>query len=231
MYLGKQRDLFFHCRIARRPILLSSNTPCTARCWSWKNSTVTKARINFSPPITVQPLYTCICKTLSLSLSRDQTRNTYEGRLSFIPKMFSMKIPTILTCITWHRGTLSLRWRNGVSRRSINCHSIEEIRCVVEESILYDYSSDRVSIDSRPDSPGFVSNYRGVGPRGRVVSNNHGFCGWEGTFWRKDVFKKRGVVWYVWYFVFVNISMFFKKCFFSRSMLRIIKTYYLEWWK
>lgn len=74
------------------------------RCWSWKNSTVTKAGINFSPPCNLC-IHVCICKTLSLSLSRDQTRiRTRQDFHSFrMAKMFSMKNSKISwLCITWH---------------------------------------------------------------------------------------------------------------------------------
>lgn len=64
-----------------------------------------KLGINFS-----QPLYTCMyMQNSSLFLSRDQTRiRTRQDFHSFrMAKMFSMKIPTILMCITWHGGTFS----------------------------------------------------------------------------------------------------------------------------
>lgn len=94
------------------------------RCWSWKNSTVTKAGINFSPPCNLC-IHVCICKTLSLSLTWSNA-NTYEARLSFIPNgedVFHEKFQNILTVYNLALSLLSLSWKT-VSRRSINCHSI-----------------------------------------------------------------------------------------------------------
>lgn len=120
----------------------------------------------------MQPLYTCICKTLSLSFTRSNAEYVRGKTFIHSKDVFheNSNYPDVYNLAPGHAGETEY-----LVVRSIVIPSRKYDAWW--KSILYDYSSDRVSIDSRPDSPGFVSNYRRVGPRGLVVSNNHGFCG------------------------------------------------------
>lgn len=135
-----------------------------------------------------------------------------------------MKIPTILTCITWHRDTLEKQSISSFDQLSFhrgNTMRGGRVYYTIIHQIVYRSIVGQTVLDLYRIIGGLVPEDQSS----RIITD---FADEKERFGERMYLKKKGGM-VCLIFCFVNISIFFKKCFFSRSvLLRIIKMYYLE---